>query len=148
MEVADWLGLMHFMDAMMLMTVSNYVEPTSDENVTVMDTEFSNVSVRLYLPRRAPEGLRRAVVFFHGGGWCLGQAGEVSPPRVGAASCSWELRWGGSGNWCFTGSNWGRLLGCHLEASSKRNVLLHTSLFSNAPERVLSDSSRFRHETL
>ncbi|XP_005507223.3 arylacetamide deacetylase isoform X1 [Columba livia] len=74
-EVADWLGLMHFMDAMMLMTVSNYVEPTSDENVTVMDTEFSNVSVRLYLPRRAPEGLRRAVVFFHGGGWCLGQAG-------------------------------------------------------------------------
>lgn len=65
----------------MLITVVEYVEPTSDENITVMDTEFSNVSVRLYLPRKAPEGLRRAVVFFHGGGWCLGQAGEISAPR-------------------------------------------------------------------
>ncbi|NWS59382.1 AAAD deacetylase, partial [Chunga burmeisteri] len=77
-EVADKLGLMHYMEALMVITTAEYIPPTSDENVTVMDTEFSNVAVRLYLPRRASEGLRRAVVYFHGGGWCLGQAGMKS----------------------------------------------------------------------
>ncbi|GAB0193813.1 arylacetamide deacetylase-like [Grus japonensis] len=74
-EVADQLGLMHYMEALMLITSAEYVAPTSDENVTVMDTEFSDVAVRLYLPRKASDGLRRAVVYFHGGGWCVGQAG-------------------------------------------------------------------------
>ncbi|NXR00886.1 AAAD deacetylase, partial [Sagittarius serpentarius] len=77
-EAADQLGLMHYMEALMLITVAEYIAPTSDENVTVTDTEFSNVAVRLYLPRKATDGLRRAVVFFHGGGWCLGQAGMKS----------------------------------------------------------------------
>uniref|UniRef100_A0A8D0EUU9 Arylacetamide deacetylase n=1 Tax=Strix occidentalis caurina TaxID=311401 RepID=A0A8D0EUU9_STROC len=72
------LGLMHYMEVLGLITSIEYVEPTSDENVTVMDTEFSNVAVRLYLPRRASDGPRRAVLFFHGGGWCLGQAGMKS----------------------------------------------------------------------
>ncbi|XP_068262493.1 arylacetamide deacetylase [Nyctibius grandis] len=76
--VADWLGLMHYMEGLMLITSAEYVPPTSDENVTVTDTEFSNVAVRLYLPRKPSDGLRRAVVFFHGGGWCLGQAGMRS----------------------------------------------------------------------
>ncbi|NXN45324.1 AAAD deacetylase, partial [Rhinoptilus africanus] len=74
-EVADRLGLMHYMDALMLLTVAEYVAPTSDENVTVTDTEFDNVPVRLYLPRRASDGLRRGVIYFHGGGWCVGNAG-------------------------------------------------------------------------
>ncbi|NXE09586.1 AAAD deacetylase, partial [Lophotis ruficrista] len=74
-EVADWLGLMPYMEAMTLITAADYVPPTSDENITVMDTEFNNVPVRLFLPRKASDGLRRAVVYFHGGGWCLGQAG-------------------------------------------------------------------------
>ncbi|NXF68234.1 AAAD deacetylase, partial [Ciccaba nigrolineata] len=77
-EVMDQLGLMHYMEVLGLITSIEYVEPTSDENVTVMDTEFSNVAVRLYLPRRASDGPRRAVLFFHGGGWCLGQAGMKS----------------------------------------------------------------------
>ncbi|NXW15146.1 AAAD deacetylase, partial [Circaetus pectoralis] len=77
-EVADQLGLMHYMETLMLITASEYVAPTSDENVTVMDTEFSNVAVRLYLPRKASDGLRRAVVYFHGGGWSLGHAGMKS----------------------------------------------------------------------
>ncbi|NXA29983.1 AAAD deacetylase, partial [Ibidorhyncha struthersii] len=77
-EAADRLGLMHYMEALMLITAAEYVAPTSDENVTVTDTEFSNVAVRLYLPRRAPDGLRRAVIFFHGGGWCVGHAGMKS----------------------------------------------------------------------
>ncbi|NXM37051.1 AAAD deacetylase, partial [Oxyruncus cristatus] len=72
---ADLLGLMHYMVGMRLVTVIERVAARSDENVTVTDTEFNNVPVRLYLPRRAPDGLRRAMVYFHGGGWCLGDAG-------------------------------------------------------------------------
>ncbi|NXH20493.1 AAAD deacetylase, partial [Bucco capensis] len=75
---AEQLGLAHYMDIMMLITAAEYVAPTSDENVTVTDTEFSNVPVRLFVPRRDSGGLRRAVVFFHGGGWCLGDAGMKS----------------------------------------------------------------------
>ncbi|NXY08869.1 AAAD deacetylase, partial [Pteruthius melanotis] len=74
-EAADQLGLMHYMEVMRLITVLELVAPTPDENVTVTDTEFNNVPVRLYLPRRAPGGLRRAMLYFHGGGWCLGDAG-------------------------------------------------------------------------
>ncbi|XP_010199166.2 arylacetamide deacetylase [Colius striatus] len=74
-EAAEQLGLMHYMETLMLISAFEYVEPTSNENVTVTDTEFNNVSVRLYLPKKESDGLRRAVVFFHGGGWCLGDAG-------------------------------------------------------------------------
>ncbi|KAM9231134.1 arylacetamide deacetylase [Leptosomus discolor] len=77
-EVADRLGLMHYMEATRLITNIDYVAPTSDENVTVTDTEFGKVPVRLYLPRKASDGLRRAVLFFHGGGWAIGQAGARS----------------------------------------------------------------------
>ncbi|NXN08960.1 AAAD deacetylase, partial [Indicator maculatus] len=73
--IAEQLGLMHYMEAMKAMTVLQRVAATSDENVTVTDTEFSGVPVRLFVPRREPEGLRRAVIYFHGGGWCLGDAG-------------------------------------------------------------------------
>ncbi|XP_062355269.1 arylacetamide deacetylase [Cinclus cinclus] len=74
-EAADMLGLMHYMEVLRLFTAVELVAPTSDENVTVTATEFNSVPVRLYLPRRAPGGLRRAMVYFHGGGWCLGDAG-------------------------------------------------------------------------
>ncbi|KAM5291807.1 arylacetamide deacetylase-like 2 [Ctenodactylus gundi] len=47
-------------------------KPTSDENVTVVDTTFSDIPVRLYLPRRKAERLRPAVIFFHGGAFVLG----------------------------------------------------------------------------
>ncbi|NWR89149.1 AAAD deacetylase, partial [Furnarius figulus] len=77
-EAADMLGLMHYMDIMRLITVMETTPATSDENVTVTDTKFSHVTVRLYLPRREPGGLRRGMVYFHGGGWCLGDAGMKS----------------------------------------------------------------------
>ncbi|NXT45197.1 AAAD deacetylase, partial [Pelecanoides urinatrix] len=77
-EAADQLGVMHSMEAMKAIMAIEYVAPMSDENVTVTDTEFSNVAVRLYLPRKPSDGLRRAVVYFHGGGWCVGQAGMKS----------------------------------------------------------------------
>ncbi|NWV37405.1 AAAD deacetylase, partial [Grantiella picta] len=77
-EAADLLGLAHYMESMRLITVLELVPATSDENVTVTDTELSNVPVRLYLPRRAPGRLRRAMLYFHGGGWCVGDAGMKS----------------------------------------------------------------------
>ncbi|XP_017690958.1 PREDICTED: arylacetamide deacetylase [Lepidothrix coronata] len=76
--VLDLLGLVHYMKGMRLITAMETVMVTSDENVTVTDTEFNNVPVLLYLPKRAPDGLRRAMVYFHGGGWCLGDAGMKS----------------------------------------------------------------------
>ncbi|NXF53095.1 AAAD deacetylase, partial [Oceanites oceanicus] len=81
-EAADQLGLMHYMEALNAIVAMEYFAPTSDENVTVTDTEFSNVAVRLYLPRKPSAGLRRAVVYFHGGGWCVGQAGMKSYDRL------------------------------------------------------------------
>ncbi|NWW53564.1 AAAD deacetylase, partial [Pedionomus torquatus] len=81
-EAADQLGLMHYMEALMLLTAVEHVPPTSDENVTVTDTEFNNVAVRLYLPRRSSDGLRRAVIYFHGGGWCVGSTGMKSYDRL------------------------------------------------------------------
>ncbi|NWY68271.1 AAAD deacetylase, partial [Erithacus rubecula] len=74
-EAADALGIKHYMEVMRLFTDIQVVPPTSDENVTVTETEFNSVPVRLYLPRRAPGGLRRAMVYIHGGGWCMGDAG-------------------------------------------------------------------------
>lgn len=47
-------------------------QPVSDEYVTVTDTEFVDIPVRLYLPKRKSETPRRAVIYIHGGGFCLG----------------------------------------------------------------------------
>ncbi|NXS61086.1 AAAD deacetylase, partial [Brachypteracias leptosomus] len=81
-QLAEQLGLMHSMEALMIITTAEYVEPKSDENVTVTDTELSNVPVRLFMPRKASDGLRRGLVYFHGGGWCLGHAGMKSYDRL------------------------------------------------------------------
>lgn len=83
-EAADVLGLMNYMEVMRLVTIVEIVPPTSDENVTVTEAEFNSVPVRLYVPKRAPGGLRRAMVYIHGGGWCLGDAGELCciPPCI------------------------------------------------------------------
>ncbi|XP_023559840.1 arylacetamide deacetylase-like isoform X2 [Octodon degus] len=50
------------------------VSPTSDETVSVMDTKFNNTPVRIYVPKRKTAGLRRAVFYIHGGGWCIGSS--------------------------------------------------------------------------
>lgn len=73
-NLAELLGMKHYMDVMMLLTKLEHTEPISDEYVTVTDTSFNNVPVRLYVPKGQSEALRRAVLFIHGGGWCLGSA--------------------------------------------------------------------------
>ncbi|XP_029472042.1 arylacetamide deacetylase [Rhinatrema bivittatum] len=70
--VAELLGLNQYMEVMMLLTAFEHTAPISDENVTVTDTAFNNVPVRLYVPTKPSKKLRRAVIYIHGGGWCLG----------------------------------------------------------------------------
>ncbi|KAM5334454.1 arylacetamide deacetylase-like 2 isoform 2-T2 [Glossophaga mutica] len=50
----------------------DYTEPLSDEHITVTDTAFADVPVRLYLPKRKSETPRRAVIYIHGGAYCFG----------------------------------------------------------------------------
>ncbi|XP_057355257.1 arylacetamide deacetylase isoform X1 [Manis pentadactyla] len=71
-QFAEMLGLNHFVDSMMFFLSFQDVPPTSDENISVADTTFNNIPVRIYVPKRKPESLRRGLFYIHGGGWCLG----------------------------------------------------------------------------
>uniref|UniRef100_A0A6J0SUZ6 Arylacetamide deacetylase isoform X2 n=1 Tax=Pogona vitticeps TaxID=103695 RepID=A0A6J0SUZ6_9SAUR len=71
-DIAEKLGLAHHMDVLMVITNVESTAPVSDEKTTVTDTAFNGVSVRLYIPKGRPESLKRAVIFVHGGGWCVG----------------------------------------------------------------------------
>ncbi|XP_021516657.1 arylacetamide deacetylase [Meriones unguiculatus] len=71
---AELLGISHFMDTVKLFMKLHEVPPTSDENVTVMETTFNSVPVRIYIPKRESAPLRRGLFYIHGGGWCLGSA--------------------------------------------------------------------------
>ncbi|KAL4677829.1 hypothetical protein H8959_020503 [Pygathrix nigripes] len=70
----ELLGLHHFMDSLQVVWSFYEVPPTSDENVTVTETQFSNILVRVYVPKRKSEVLRRGLFYIHGGGWCLASA--------------------------------------------------------------------------
>ncbi|XP_071999087.1 arylacetamide deacetylase-like [Engystomops pustulosus] len=72
--LAEMFGIKHYMDVMMLLTYAEHTEPASDSNVIITDTSFSDVPVRLYIPKGQSSTLRRAIMFIHGGGWCLGSA--------------------------------------------------------------------------
>ncbi|XP_070801815.1 arylacetamide deacetylase [Pituophis catenifer annectens] len=72
--IVEKLGLGHYMDVMNLYTIATYTPPTSDEKVIVTDTKFGHVPVRLYIPTKQSDVLKRAMIFIHGGGWCVGSA--------------------------------------------------------------------------
>ena len=40
-------------------------------------TRFNGVEVKVYQPRRRTRKLRRGLVYFHGGGWVVGNAGKT-----------------------------------------------------------------------
>ncbi|KAM8953883.1 arylacetamide deacetylase [Pelodytes ibericus] len=86
----DLLGIKHYMDTMMLLTYLEYSEPTSDENLAVTDTTFNNIPVRLYSPKKSSDVLKRAVIYIHGGGWCLGSA-AMKPYDVLARQTAQQL---------------------------------------------------------
>ncbi|XP_004643992.1 arylacetamide deacetylase-like [Octodon degus] len=70
----EFLGLYNFLDLLAVITALNEVPPTSDENVTVIETKFNNTPVHVYVPKKKTEAQRRAVFFMHGGGFCCGSA--------------------------------------------------------------------------
>ncbi|XP_003416197.1 arylacetamide deacetylase [Loxodonta africana] len=70
----ELLGTGHYMDFLMFTLSFAEVPPTSDENVTVSETTFNNIPVRVYVPKRKSAALRRGLFYIHGGGWCAGSA--------------------------------------------------------------------------
>nr|AAH19999.1 Arylacetamide deacetylase (esterase) [Mus musculus]AAH54823.1 Arylacetamide deacetylase (esterase) [Mus musculus] len=74
----ELLGISHFMETIQLLMSFQEVPPTSDEHVTVMETAFDSVPVRIYIPKRKSMTLRRGLFYIHGGGWCLGSAAHFS----------------------------------------------------------------------
>ncbi|XP_010985013.1 arylacetamide deacetylase-like 2 [Camelus dromedarius] len=66
------IGLMGYEKLFSTLVKLDYTQPISDENVTVMDTTFTDIPVRLYLPKRKSERQRPAVIFIHGGAFVLG----------------------------------------------------------------------------
>ncbi|KAF6117118.1 arylacetamide deacetylase like 2 [Phyllostomus discolor] len=78
------IGIMKYEDLISMIFRLDYIEPLSDENITVTDTVFADVPVRLYLPKRKSETPRRAVIYLHGGAYFFGsfkQAGFDSLNR-------------------------------------------------------------------
>ncbi|XP_032752633.1 arylacetamide deacetylase-like 2 isoform X1 [Rattus rattus] len=66
------IGLLRYEDIITTLSSVHFTKPVSDENITVIDTDFSNIPVRLYLPKRTSERRRPAVIFIHGGAFVLG----------------------------------------------------------------------------
>ncbi|KAM3835532.1 arylacetamide deacetylase isoform 2-T2 [Vipera latastei] len=64
--IVEKLGLGHYMDVLNLYTIFEYTAPTSDEKVIVTDKEFNHVPVRLYIPTKQADVLKRAMIFIHG----------------------------------------------------------------------------------
>ncbi|XP_016014395.2 arylacetamide deacetylase [Rousettus aegyptiacus] len=65
----ELLGLNHFLASVRFFMDEKKVPPTSDENITVTDTTFNHIPVRVYVPKKQPKALRRGIFFIHGGGW-------------------------------------------------------------------------------
>lgn len=66
------IGIMTYEDFISMIFRLDYTQPLSDENVTVTDTAFTDIPVRVYLPKRKSETPRRAVIYIHGGAYCFG----------------------------------------------------------------------------
>ncbi|XP_056468140.1 arylacetamide deacetylase [Gadus chalcogrammus] len=79
-DLSELLGLKDYMGVMYFITLAERVVPLSDQHVLVTEERFDGVEVVLYQPQtdRPTADLRRAVIYLHGGGWCLGSS-RMSP---------------------------------------------------------------------
>lgn len=70
------MGLKDYMDVMYVITVIEGIVPVSDEFVKVTEEKFDGVEVVVYQPKQkgVDTDMRRAVIYLHGGGWCLGSS--------------------------------------------------------------------------
>ncbi|KAL4672682.1 hypothetical protein H8957_009596 [Semnopithecus entellus] len=66
------IGLMKYEEVLSTLVKLDFTKPISDENITVTDTTFSGIPVRLYLPKRKSERQRPAVIYLHGGAFIIG----------------------------------------------------------------------------
>ncbi len=78
-DLSELLGLKDYMGVMYLITLLEKVVPVSDEHVKVSEERFDGVEVVLYQPKQhsSDTELRRAVIYLHGGGWCLGSSSKL-----------------------------------------------------------------------
>ncbi|XP_006149802.1 arylacetamide deacetylase-like 2 isoform X1 [Tupaia chinensis] len=72
------IGIMKYEEFISIIFRLDYTLPRSDEYITVTDTAFVDVPVRLYLPKRKSETPRRAVIYIHGGAFCFGSFKQTS----------------------------------------------------------------------
>ncbi|KAF3692691.1 Arylacetamide deacetylase [Channa argus] len=77
-DLSELLGLKDYMGVMYFITLVEKIVPLSDERVKVTEEKFDGVEVVLYQPKQQGAELRRAVIYLHGGGWCLGSS-RMSP---------------------------------------------------------------------
>lgn len=75
-DFSELVGLKDYMGVMYFITLAERVVPVSDEHVKVTEEKFDGVEVVLYQPKQRGGDieLRRAVIYLHGGGWCLGSS--------------------------------------------------------------------------
>ncbi|XP_051535011.1 arylacetamide deacetylase-like [Myxocyprinus asiaticus] len=75
-DLSEQVGLLDYMRVMMFITFAERVVPISDDRVRVADDNFDGVEVVVYQPTQQgeTEELRRAIIYLHGGGWCLGSS--------------------------------------------------------------------------
>ncbi|XP_003476341.1 arylacetamide deacetylase-like 2 [Cavia porcellus] len=66
------VGIMRYGQLFRIILAMDLTKPISDENLTVIDTDFSDIPVRLYLPTRKSERRRPAIIFIHGGAMTQG----------------------------------------------------------------------------
>lgn len=78
-DLCELLGLKDYMGVMYFITLVENVAPLSDQHVQVTEEKFDGVDVVLYQPKQHSDGteLRRAVIYLHGGGWCLGSSRKL-----------------------------------------------------------------------
>lgn len=78
-DLSELLGLKDYMGVMYLITLVEKIVPVSDEHVKVTEEKFDGVEVVFYQPKEpgSDTELRRAVIYLHGGGWCLGSASKL-----------------------------------------------------------------------
>lgn len=76
-DFSELLGLKDYMGVMYFITLVEKVVPLSDEHVRVTEERFDGVEVVLYQPKQQVHELRRAVIYLHGGGWCLGSSRKL-----------------------------------------------------------------------
>jgi acetyl esterase/lipase len=88
--VAQWLAANplpgdDFSEEFLAMARGSYELPTRHEIAEVRDEIIAGVSVRIYEHAEAPTGL---IVYFHGGGWCVGSVALMDNVARGLAQAT------------------------------------------------------------